>query len=260
MNLQLISATATAPSTGAAGVVIAGDSLTIQNATSSSGVDIVAAWQTNQVAGFGQIAFPSGHDTTRGCRAGVPIGVAPLLLPLGFALAVQPQELLALTIAGSAVAGDVEQLTVLVRYGNMPGIAGRYIHDSELERRTDKLTTIEQSCVSTAGPSYGTPTALNAQSDLLLANRDYAVLGATSRTALHCAYMVGPDTGNTRVGVPCRIEPTLGNRWFPVLSRAHGKAMIPVVNSGNKQTTFVGVTTDENAGTFLVTWFLALLK
>lgn len=237
-----------------------GDSLTILNANMNKPVDIVALWQTNQVAGFGQIAFPSGHDTTRGFRTGVPIGVAPALLALGQRLPIQPQELMTITLAGSGVAGDVEQLSMLIRYVDMPGISGRYITAKMLDDQRTKMTTIEQSITSVAGPGYTGEVVINTTSDLLLANRDYAVIGMTSRTAVHAMTLRGPDLGNVRIGVPGVLRQELTSQWFSLLSRAFDEPMIPVINSGNKTSTFIGVATDENAGTFVVTLHLALLK
>lgn len=260
MHLQITTATATAPGAGAAAAAVTGDSLTIQNAVASKGVKILAAWQTNQVAGFGQLAFPSGHDTTRGFRAGTPIGINPALLPMGTTLDVNAQELVAVTMAGSAVAGDVEQLSFLVRYGEMPGIAGRYINAKELDTKTAKLTTIEQAITSVAGPGYSGEVAINTSTDLLLANRDYAVIGMTSRTAVHAITLRGPDLGNVRIGIPGVLRNEIAAQFFPLLSRIHGEDCVPVINSGNKAATFLGVHTDENAGAFLVTLYLALLK
>lgn len=260
MHHQIISASATQPNTGAAGVAFTGDSLSVLNAVRAKGCDIVALWQTNQVAGFGQIAFPSGHDTTRGYRAGVAIGVNPALLPLGQRIPVEPQELLSVTIAGSNVAADVEQLSMIIRYGEFPGIDARLISPAQLQSRVEKWTTIESSITSAAGPGYSGEEAINTDSDLLLANRDYAVVGMSSRTACHALTLRGPDIGNVRTGCPGVLRQELTSQWFDLLSRAVGEPMIPVINSGNKSQTFVGVATDENAGTFLVTLYLALLK
>lgn len=259
MHFEVISATAIQPNTGAAGVVIPGDSLTVKNSI-GGGVDIIALWSTNQVAGFNQVAFPSGHDTTRGYRAGSFIGVNPVQLPLGQRIPVTPQELLSLTIAGSNVGGDVEQVSMLVRYRNLPGITARLISADQAESRMEKMTTIEASLASTAGPSYGTAEAINADSDLLLANRDYAVLGMSSRTAVHLMHLTGPDIGNVRIAVPGVLRPEITSQWFMLMSRALGEPLVPVINSGNKNSTMIGVATDENAGTFLVTIYLALLK
>ncbi len=261
MHIEILTAAATAPSTGAAATALAGDSLTIKNCTKASGARILHAWQTNQAtAGFGQIAFPSGHDTTRGFRAGVQATNGNLALtPLGVAMPVQPQELLSITIAGSATAGDVENLSMLLHYSDLPGTTQRLMTAADAEKRIERLTTVESSITATAGPSYGTGELINADSDLLLANRDYAVLGATCRTKVHACWMSGPDLGNLRIGCPGLLEPQVTSQYFLLQSRMHGIKSVPVISSGNKNATTIGVVTDENAGTFLVTWYLGLL-
>ena len=259
MHIELITASATAAATtGSAAAAVGSDSLTIKNGRGD--IDIVALWQTNQTAGFGQLIFPSGHDTTRGWRAGVGIGVNVGQLALRQKIAVQAQETIAVLIAATAVAGDVENLSYLVRYKDFPGIEARLLREEQVISRTEKLTTIENSLASTAGPSYGTPELFSADSDLLLANRDYALMGMTCRTAVHCIYVAAPDFGNVRIGCPGMLRYDIGSQWFMVLSRLHGEPMVPVFNSGNKQNCFIGVATDENAGTFVVTLHLALLK
>lgn len=260
MHFELVSATAIQPNTGGAGVVITGDSLTVKNATPSAGCDIIALWGTNQVAGFAQVTFPSGHDTTRGYRAGTAVGVNPALVPLGLRIPVTPQELMTLTIAGSNTAADVEQVSMLIRYGNLPGVTMRSMHAKDVESRMAKLTTIEASISSTAGPSYGTAELITSDSNLLLANRDYAVLGASSRTAVNCIWMQSPDWSNVRIGVPGVLRNELTTQFFKLLSASQNEPLVPIINSGNKESINIGVTTDENAGTFLTTWYLALLK
>lgn len=222
-------------------------------------VSIIAAWSTRQVAGFSQIAFPSGHDTTRGYRASVAIGAGLLTLPIGAEMEVQPQELISNTIAGSNVAGDIEQDSWLFWYEDMPGIQQRAITEAELTRRTEKYTTVEASIAAVATGQYSEE-LINADSDLLKANRDYAVLGMNSRTAAHNLTLRGPDLGNVRVGVPGNLRPELTNGWFPLLARATAKPLVPVINSGNRGATFIGFSADENAATTLVSVYLALLK
>jgi hypothetical protein len=261
MHIELLSVAATAPSTGAAGIALTGDSLTVKNGRGK--IKIISAWARLQAtAGFVQIAFPSGHDTTRGIRVGCPLSSTTMgVVPWSSQIELQAQELLGITIAGSATAGDVEQLCMLVRYEDLPGIAQRLITANQLDSRVEKLCTIEMSSVSTAGPSYGTPTVITTPADLLQANRDYAVLGATTRTACMASFLIGPDTGNLRIGVPGDItKPEICAQWFPLMSRISGEACIPIINSGNKASTFAHAIADENAGTFLTTWHLALLK
>lgn len=259
MHIELITASATAAATtGTAAAAVGTDSLTIKNGKGA--IDIVALWQTNQTAGFGQIIFPSGHDTTRGWRAGVGVGVNVGLLALRQNIPLNPQETLAILLAATAVAGDVENISALIRYRDFPGINGRLMTEAQVLSRTEKLTTVENSLASTAGPSYGTPELITADSDLLLANRDYALMGLTCRTAVHCIHMTAPDFGNVRIGAPGMLRYDIGSQWFMMQSRLHDEPMVPIFSSGNKSNVFIGVATDENAGTFAVTAHLALLK
>jgi hypothetical protein len=263
MHLELLTVAATAAATaGTAATALAGDSLTIKNANRSKSVDILAMWQTNQTAGFSQLVYPSAHDTSRGYRAAAAIGVNTGVLPFGMKLRLNPQEVLAPTIGATAVAGDVENLAMLIRYEDMPGINARMITPSQLWQRTEKLTTIDQSLASTAGPSYGTEELINADagSDLLLANRDYAVMGMASRTTVHSINLRGPDLGNVRIACPGVLRQELTSQWFVALAKMHSEPLIPVINSGNRAATFMGVCTDENAGTFVCTLYLALLR
>jgi hypothetical protein len=259
MHIEILTASATAAATtGAAAAAVGSDSLVIKNGEGD--IDIIAAWQTNQTAGFAQLIFPTGHDTTRGYRVNAPVGTNAALIPFGMQMAVRPQETLAPLIAATAVGGDVENVSYLMRYKNLPGINARLLTAAQVMGRTEKLTTIENSLASTAGPSYGTPELFSTDSDLLQANRDYAILGMTPRTAVHAIYALTPDGGNVRFGCPGILRQEITSQWFMLLSRVHGEPLVPVFNSGNKTQCQIGVITDENAGTFVVDLVLALLK
>ncbi len=258
-HIELLTASATAAATtGTAATAVGTDSLMLKK---GDRINILAAWQTNQTVGFGQLIFPTAHDTTRGYRAGVAAAsVNPAFISFGSQMLVQSQETLAPIIAATAVAGDVENVSYLLRYENSPGMDAHMIASAELERRVEKYLTIENSLASTAGPSYGTPETFISDSDLLLAQREYAILGLSCRTQVHAVYVQTPDAGNVRIGAPGILRPEITTQWFVLLSRMHGEALIPVFNSSGKGNCFVGVVTDENAGTFVVDIHLALLK
>lgn len=262
MHIEVVTFTATAPgAAGAAAAAVAGDSMTIKNAQRAAGVGIISLWQKNQVAGFGQIITPSGHDTTRGYRISAPLGVNIASNPLGVRMPMQPQETISALIAGSAVGGDVEQMSALIWYGDLPGIDARLITAAQAESRIEELTTVNQAIVSTAGPGYSGEALINSASDLLRANRDYAVLGLTCATDVHAVTLKGPDLGNVRIAAPgASIKSEITSQFFMLQSRANGMACVPVINSGNKGATFLGVAADENAGTFNVSLILGLLK
>lgn len=247
MHLELITAyTTAAGASGAAAAAVTGDSLTIKN--SKSRARIVAAWQNNQADGWMQIVKPSGHDTTRGFRAVVDAANIMNLLAAGTALDVEPQELLSCSIAGSATSGDVELMCLQVLYDDLPGVEGRFIDWAELMKRGEMgmLNTI-QATLTGAASGYTGAELINAESDLLRANRDYAVLGITTNVPVAAVFIYGPDTAYQKVAVPGGIsEADYGRDWFCTLSRAFNEPMIPVINSGNKNSTYFGFVQNEN--------------
>ncbi len=248
MHLELITAFTTAA--GAAGTAAApftGDSLTIKN--SKSRARLLAVWAQSQADGFVQITKPSGHDTTRGWRQVVDSANIMNLLAGGVALDVEPQELLSILIAGSAVAGDVENLMLQVLYDDLPGVAGRFFDWETLLEKGEqaKMNTIQATLTGAASGAYTGSELITAESNLLMANRDYAVLGITSNIPCGAVFIQGPDTGYQKCAVPGGVsEADYGRDWFCALSRAFGEKLIPVINSGNKESTYFGFVQNEN--------------
>lgn len=180
-------------------------------------------------------------------------------MPLDMQMDIEAQETIANTIAGSGVAGDIELDSFLVWYSDFPGISMRTITPAQVESRVEKFTTVEASVASVATGQYSLE-AINADSDLLKTNRDYAVMGMTARTECHALIMSSPDFGNVRVGVPGQLKPEIANQWFMLQSRIHEKPLVPIFNTGNKGQVNIGFCDDENAAATLVTVHLALLK
>lgn len=261
MHLELITCSTTAAgASGAAAAALTGDSLTVKN--SKSPARILAAWNQNQADGFMQISKPSGHDTTRGFRQVVDGSNIMNLLPLGIPLEAEPQELLSVTIAGSATAGDVELCHLQMCYEDLPGVEGRFLKWSEMLKRIEmlKLTTI-QATLTGAAAGYTGSELITAESDLLQANRDYAVLGITTNVPCGSVFISGPDTAYQRCAVPGGVsEADYGRDWFCALARAFDMPLIPVLNSGNKASTFLGFTQNENNVSPQVSVCLGLLS
>lgn len=257
MHYELLTAQATQPNTGAAGTANTGDSLTIKNGRGK--IYTLSTWASRQVSGFTQFFTPSSHDTTRGFRTVMPIGAGQLSMALGLSLAYQAQETIQSTLSGSNVAGDIELDSQLIYYADFPGISMRTISAQQLETRTNFITTVVSSVAAVATGQYSEE-LITADSDLLKANTDYAVLGMSSSLAVHAMTLKGPDLGNVRVGCPGVLRPELTAQFFQIMSRVHNLPLIPVINSGNKSATFVGFCADENAATTSVTLHLAELR
>jgi hypothetical protein len=259
MHTELVSFSTTAAGAGgAAAAAVTGDSLYIKN--SKSAASIIALWASFQADGFLQLITPTQHDTTRGFRQVVESANVDNLLPGGIGLDVQPQELMSITIAGSATAGDVDLGCALVHYANLPGVESRGIKWPELQRRIECLTTI-QATITGAAAGYTGEELINSESDLLRANRDYAVLGMSTNIPCGALTLIGPDTGNVRIGVPGQsTDADVGRDWFCMQARAFDLPLIPVINSGNKNATKIGILQNENNVSPQIAVVLALLK
>lgn len=261
MHLESIGFTATAPgASGAAAAAVSGDSLTCKFGTRPR---ILQTWCDFQGSGFLQIAFPTGHDTTRGFRCRVIASEVTPRMAMGIAMPLSQQETMTLTVAGSAVAGDVENGILLMAYDDMPGSNQNLASWSEVKRRTEKLTTIDGSLTAAgSGGTWSGSESIMADSDLLIANRDYALLGIEIGVECAAVSIKGPDTAGVRIAVPGSTEfADLSNQWFAVLSRAYDDMKcIPVINSANKANTLLECLQDENNAAVTFSLMLALLK
>lgn len=258
MHNELISYFATNP--GAAGIAATpatGDSLTIKNNRGVSGPRILDLWGQQATAGFQQIVFPSGHDTTRGYRVGQIPDDTYAHIPDGMSIPITAQETMTITIAGGAA--EIDTGAMLVHYPDLPGIDQRVLTWAQLQDRYEKLTTVFVAVTAGAG-TYGAGVLINATSDLLLANRDYALMGITTTVDQLAVCVSGPDTGNVRVGCPGSNQNTdEASGYFTFLARSQGLAMIPVINSGNKNSTTISSIAATAVATN-ATLYLALLR
>ena len=260
--LDLVSFTATAAAVaGTAGTAVAGDSLTVRNAVPGSRVRMVSWWALLQTGTRVQVTHPTGHDVTRDLRMRVPAAIVTNLLPAGVTEVLQPQEVIAATIFGTAVAADVENSSMLIAYDDLPGIEGHYISPEELEDRREVLVSVEATITETAGGAYEGAEAISAESDLLKANREYALIGATFGVGATSIRVAAPDWGNLGIGIPAdALNPEIPANWFPRLSAALREPWVPVFNSANRGNVLISTLGDENGADTTVSLLLALLR
>jgi hypothetical protein len=259
--LDTITSTGTAiGATLAASTIASGDSFQIKNQAGNAPAWLLQLWVDNQVAGQVRIRSPKMHDNVDAIRSRVLIGVLEPLLPWGMPQPLYAQDVEIVELAGSAVAGDIESVVQQVYYPDLPGQQARLLSWDQVKGRIKNIVgqRIAITLGSTAG--YNGARAINADTDLLQANTDYAVLGMTTDVECAAICLRGPDTGNLRVAVPG--EPGLwhhANYWFKRLSVGYNLPLIPIINSANKGGTLIDAVNDENGGTANVTIWLAQL-
>jgi hypothetical protein len=267
MHFEVLSWSATAPGAdpGAVATPLAntggqGDSMTIKHNVGAKRPFIFALWALQQASGYQQISFPTGHDTTRGYRTGVEATRTDFRLPPGMQLDVTTQELLTVIVVGSATAGDVELGCSLVCYPNQPGISQRNLKWEQLQKFAQKMTTIFCSVTGTAAGYSGAET-IATDSNLLIANRDYAILGGETTVDCAAVTITGPDTGNVKIAFPGADDNAdWTSQYFALMARLHDMPFIPVINAANRNSTFIGIAADENNPTVPITLYLALLE
>ncbi len=249
MTLDTVSFTVTAPgaSPGSAMAAVSGDSAIIRNGTEKSSIFGLAMWTNGQVTnGVTQMVWPSGHDLVRGLRYPNIVLQPDNKVPLGLPLRFRAQDPLTVTQIGSATAGDIETVTLLVLYEDLPGTDSHLVNLATVRKRGVTSLTIQDTVTPTAGAVYSGARALNAASDLLKANTDYAILGGVTGANGGAITLRGVDTANLRVSMPClSADSNWTANWFAALSEAHGVNCIPVINSANRAGIFTELLTNE---------------
>lgn len=260
--LEMISAFATAPSTGAAGAACSGDSLTIRK--SDAAIKLLGMTGLQQAtAGSRILTSPFLHDTTNGIRLQQAVSQVNNTI-FRRPQDLQPQDTLSLTIVGSAVAGDIEHTSLHIWYDDLPGADGNYISIDELLRRGESIYAVPLTLTAVATGQYASGVALNSSQDQFRANRDYAVLGAQFSGTLNASHAIrinGPDLGNINPGIPILVNDVdTSSNWFVELAHQTQTPCIPVVNAANKAITAVRQVGNENAATVTATLMMCLLS
>lgn len=214
-----------------------------------------------QVAGLTRIRSPKLHDAVQGIRLDTTISdVAPLLPSRSFQR-LYTQDQLTIELAGSAVAGDIETVCLLIYYEDLPGIAARFIGIDELMRRTVNIFTVENTLALGTAGGYSGEEAINAEFDLGKNNVDYALVGYLVDVECATVRWRGADTGNLGVGGPG--NETLRHvtkEWFIRLTERFGVPLIPVFNWANKAGILLDGAQDENGADTTVTSIFAELS
>ncbi len=237
--IDTVVATATAPGATITSLTAAsGDSLAVRNADLTKPIWLLSVWAFNNAAGVARVRSPRLHDNVQGIRSQV-LAATPLpLIPFFPQQRLIPQDTLILELSGSAVAGQIESLILMLYYSDLPGIAGLFISNDDLKARGVNVVTVEVDLTPGVGGGYTGASALNKNFDVLKANTFYALTGAVFSATVGAVTIKGADTGNLRIPIPgLSTMPQLTREWFVRLADAApgaGMPLIPVINSANK--------------------------
>ena len=258
MHIELLTVQAAGPGSGAAASAASGDSLIIKNDTSQRGPRILDIIGDLNLTGSADLIRPTtGHDTTRDYKFVVSSDNLSSRVPDGLTLPLSAQENISVSIVGHTSA--TETVCFAIEYPNLRGIDQRLISWDQLQARYKNLITVDVTLTGAAA-GYTGEELVTSESNLLHAMTDYAVLGVVSDKN-NVFYLRGPDTGNTKIPFPCQSAGTsYSDCYWPKMARMHGTSLIPVINSGNKDSTYIGFVQDGTNISPRVSFILAELK
>ncbi|TMC48767.1 MAG: hypothetical protein E6J20_18535 [Chloroflexi bacterium] len=184
----------------------------------------------------------SVNDQTRGVRFNIPAlipgGAGTVgshnMLPGLATIPLYKSDTFAFTVTSTA--NDEVCVTWNTLYDDLPGVNAVLASWDQVQAL--RYTTIGLACNAvasgTAGSTYGTARALNADDTRLIANTWYAILGITVQTIVCSVTFTGPDWGGQRLGLPAGALTTDSATYFVDQSVKWGKPLIPCFNSNNQ--------------------------
>lgn len=260
MNLNVVTGRVTNPgSTLTALTPDTGDSFTVKSFSFGDVAYIADAWAQTATAGVFRIRSPRLHDVAQGIRLRTVQATARSLLPKQLLQPLKPQDVL--TVEGSGGGAETDVFGFLIYYGSSDLPQAHLISAQEFQARQVNIFGAEvQVTTSATAGQYGGSTALSATFDTWKRNVDYAILGILSDTEGCTVGITGPDTGQTRIGMPMTKEPLQTHDYFVQLANALNLGLIPVINAANVSNTNIDCATTSAGATVNFTVILAELS
>ncbi|MCA1834343.1 MAG: hypothetical protein LC750_16735 [Actinobacteria bacterium] len=260
--LQLIGASGTAISaTISALAAVTGDSLTIPFFSDAKKAWLLQLWTDVQVAGTVRVRSGKWHDDVQGIRYKTIISDLRPLLPFGMRQPIYSGDTLHVDLAGSAVAGDIEYVVMLMYYEELSSQSAKMITYEQLEARRVNMITAENTIATGTTAAWTGAEAINSEIDQFHTRTEYALVGYTVDVEASAVAWRGPDFANVRCGGPGdETAREVTANWFAMLARATGLACIPVLSGDNKAATVVETLQDENGADTTLSSILAELR
>lgn len=266
--LRSISGRWTAPGASFTGITpVSGDSFTMP--ASGGKILFTGLWAKFQAAGIVRIhgqGLGMANDND-GFRFNTITGQPYSYMPDGV-IPNDPQDIINVDAQGSAVAGDIELLTIEVMESNGIDKGQNLINWQDLvKRQAGPMLSWSYSITGVATGNWGGDAAFNTGTSVFFDGKtDYAIVGYAVNTPFQSIGFYGPGTGLYKVAAPAfSTDKELTRRYWQRKSQilggnGEGVKCIVVVNGADMQNTFITALCDENGGTFLVNLFLVPLR
>lgn len=260
--MQVIVAGGTAiGATLAALTAVTGDSLTIPFFSESKKAWMLQLWNDVQVAGTSRVRSGKWHDDVQGIRFDTFVSDTMPLMPWGARQPIYSGDQLHVDLAGSAVAGDIEYIAMLLWFEELSAQQARLLTWDQWQARAGNYMTSENTIATGTTAAWLGTESINVEIDQFHARSEYAICGYTVDTECVAIGVRGPDTANLRTGGPgLETDREITANWFTRLAKHTGLPCIPVINGDNKAATSVEAVQDENGADTTLNFVMTELR
>jgi hypothetical protein len=258
LDLNMGAGSLTGATTFTALTAVSGDTLTVRSLGNGQHAKLMGLGSKHATAGMVRLTSPFLADDVNGIRSRtLTVDGSSVIDMLGLQH-LRGQDPLNLASTGGASA---EQVTawIQVYYDDLSGGPSLFITAAELEQRTLEYVTLEVPTTAGASGAWGTA-AFSGGTGILKADQVYAVVGYELDVACTAIALLGPDTGNFKVGGPGITTRQFTRRYFVDMSRESGLATIPCFNAQNASGTLAYVSDSAGTTAVNVDFILARLR
>jgi hypothetical protein len=243
----------------AAATIANGDTATVRSFAAPATAQLEQLMVEGAAGSAIRITSPLLHDDVRGIT--ITPGQQPAVydLPPELGQPLNSQDTLNPQVMGAS--GVAAQVTgaYTIRYSDLTGASAVLKMWGDISGAIEQVKPLEVDTTSSATVSNWNDKVITTTEDLLKANRWYACLGYVVDVAVCAIGLKGTDTSNLRIGGPGVTDAGFTSGFFVELSNRHGTPHIPLINSANKDTTFVSVGGNAASTAVTVQLILALL-
>jgi hypothetical protein len=218
-----------------------GDTLNIPAFTPNTKARILDVWGGNNTSACEfDLRSPNFHDNIRGLRMASDFnptlsgadGNPGFLTGQHVLQPLYPSDTIVAEASGTAA--DKVGLAFLSYYQDLPGCDMQLRTWPQIENRIVNTLGIRVSVSAGASGQYGTAGNFTTTDDRLIANTQYALLGATSQLPATTLAISGPESSNRFLGMPLHWDARWAADYFVFLSKVHNIPAILEFNGSNK--------------------------
>lgn len=258
VDLNSATASLTGTSTFGSLLAVGTDTLTVRSLGGEGAPRLLGMGCKHATAGMVRLTSPFLHDPTNGIRSRtIAADGSSVIDELGLQR-LRGQDPLSFQATGGASAEQVSGW-IQIYYPTLAGETSLFIGAAELQARTLELVTNENPVTGGASATWGSA-LLSAGTGELKANEFYAVVGYELDVACTAIAILGPDTGQFKIGGPGITTRQFTRRYFWDLAWSTGLPVIPVINAQNASGTSIYVVDSAGATAVNVDLILARLR